>query len=256
MVEAPPIPASPAFRLDVPSGMASPRRELAGHRAIVVIDEGRAHLAAAAWSALATVASALDPAVRGSDLARIGLEGRRQRLSADAGRAVRRALAWAAATDGAYDPTRRPAGDPAGRWRDVVLELEPPALRLPPGVRFDLGGLFAAVVVEHALVALAEAGAGSVLVAVDGTVAAGGRPVRGGWRITLEPTGPAVRLRSGALAIVDGAAGGLGQAGLVHARGPLAAAARAAARRAAPPGPQVRSQARVVPLPGARRDRA
>lgn len=84
--------------------------------------------------------------------------------------AVKRSLKAAAATGGAFDPTvldaleasgyshsfdRGPtpptAPVPAGRWAEVELEPRLKAVRLPPGVRLDLGGIGKGLAVDGAI---------------------------------------------------------------------------------------------------------
>ncbi len=89
--------------------------------------------------------------------------------------AIRHALHAALLTDGAFDPTvlhaveatgyRRsfelgPLPDhppvPAGRWREVRLRAADGAVRLPPGVGLDLGGVGKGLAVDGALHRLAD----------------------------------------------------------------------------------------------------
>ena len=90
--------------------------------------------------------------------------------------AVQRALQAAEATQGAFDPTvldaviaagygrsfelgptpSRPAV-PAGRWREIGLDQQLGTVRLPAGVRLDLGGIGKGLAADGALARLAAA---------------------------------------------------------------------------------------------------
>ena len=111
----------------------------------------------------------------------------------------------------AIDPERRePSGPvaPAPGWDRV--RLDGPLLRLPAGVRLDLGatakGLGSDRAVRAAMAANGQAG--GVLVSLGGDMAIAGLPPRGGWPILVaDEPGPAgtsgaqqVRLASGAVA--------------------------------------------------------
>lgn len=84
--------------------------------------------------------------------------------------AVRAAVAAARETGGAFDPTVLDALEaagysrsfelgpgeigpplPAGRWRDIEFDLGLGAIRLPPGVRLDLGGIGKGLAVDGAM---------------------------------------------------------------------------------------------------------
>jgi thiamine biosynthesis lipoprotein len=124
--------------------------------------------------------------------------------------AVRTALAAAAATGGAVDPTLgraieaagydrdfsrladdpRPAGAPAaGRWRDVRIEGR--VLVRPRGLRLDLNGVVKGLAADAALELVAAA---ACFVDAGGDVAA-----RGALDVAL-PGGGAVRLQGGGIA--------------------------------------------------------
>jgi FAD:protein FMN transferase len=111
----------------------------------------------------------------------------------------------------AIDPARgEPAGSPGPvpGWERV--RLDGPLLRLPAGVRLDLGatakGLGADRAVRAALAATGQAG--GVLVSLGGDMAVAGQPPCGGWPVLvageLDPAGSSgaqqVRLASGAVA--------------------------------------------------------
>jgi FAD:protein FMN transferase len=110
-----------------------------------------------------------------SDLSRLNrLAGRWVLVSDMLFDAVARALAAAAMTGGAFDPTILPALEaagygqsfdlgptpagpaaPAGRWREVKIDHRLKAVRLPEGVRLDLGGIGKGLAVDGAMVRLA-----------------------------------------------------------------------------------------------------
>jgi thiamine biosynthesis lipoprotein len=111
----------------------------------------------------------------------------------------------------AVDPDRgEPAGSPAPAPGWERVRLDGPLLRLPAGVRLDLGatakGLGADRAVRAAMAANGQAG--GVLVSLGGDMAVAGQPPRGGWPILvageLDPAGSPsvqrVRLASGAVA--------------------------------------------------------
>jgi thiamine biosynthesis lipoprotein ApbE len=96
-------------------------------------------------------------------------------------------------------------------WRLVQLDPEGGLLRLPPGVRLDLGATAKAWAADRAAARLAgELGCG-VLVGLGGDIAVAGSPPPGGWRIRVQdvtgrpedpPLGPAavVAITGGGLA--------------------------------------------------------
>jgi thiamine biosynthesis lipoprotein len=104
------------------------------------------------------------------------------------------------------EPPDAPA--PAPGWQRV--RLDGPMLRLPNGVRLDLGATAKALGSDRAVRAamLASGQAGGVLVSLGGDIAVAGTPPRGGWPITVadgpEPAGSShaqlVRLPRGAIA--------------------------------------------------------
>ena len=116
----------------------------------------------------------------------------------------------------AIEPERRePAGAPvpAPGWQ--LVRLDGPLLRLPPGVRIDLGATAKALGSDRAARAATAAGAtapggqaSGVLVSLGGDIAVGGTPPRGGWPILVadgpDPAGSSraqhVRLARGAVA--------------------------------------------------------
>ena len=97
---------------------------------------------------------------------------------------------------------------PAPGWHRV--RLDGPLLRLPPGIRLDLGATAKGVGADRAVRAvMAAAGhAGGVLVSLGGDIAVGGTAPRGGWPVTVAerpetvgaPGAQLVRLTGGAVA--------------------------------------------------------
>jgi FAD:protein FMN transferase len=98
---------------------------------------------------------------------------------------------------------------PAPGWQ--LLTLDGPLLRLPPGVRLDLGATAKGLGSDRAVRAVMSAtgGEGGVLVSLGGDIAVAGTPPHGGWPVAVaeEPdqTGPSypsqlVRLAAGAVA--------------------------------------------------------
>jgi len=104
------------------------------------------------------------------------------------------------------EPPAMPAAVPG--WRRV--RLDGPLLRLPPGVRLDLGATAKGVGADRAVrAAISAAGhTGGVLVSLGGDIAVAGTPPREGWPVTVaeepDPGGPPppqlVRLADGAVA--------------------------------------------------------
>jgi thiamine biosynthesis lipoprotein len=104
------------------------------------------------------------------------------------------------------EPPAAPA--PAPGWR--LVGLDGPVLRLPPGVRLDLGATAKGVGSDRAVRAVMSATghAGGVLVSLGGDMAIAGTSPRDGWPVTVAetpdyagtPLPQVVRLRAGAVA--------------------------------------------------------
>jgi thiamine biosynthesis lipoprotein len=100
------------------------------------------------------------------------------------------------------------AAVPAPGWR--LVRLDGPLLRLPPGVRLDLGATAKGLGADRAVRAVMSATgpAGGVLVSLGGDISVAGIPPRDGWPVTVaeEPDpggaheGQLVRLPAGAVA--------------------------------------------------------
>ena len=97
---------------------------------------------------------------------------------------------------------------PAAGWR--MVRLDGPLLRLPRGIRLDLGATAKGLGADRAVrAAMSACGRnGGVLVSLGGDIAVAGTPPRDGWPVTVaeepDPDGPPrgqlVRLRAGAIA--------------------------------------------------------
>jgi thiamine biosynthesis lipoprotein ApbE len=96
-------------------------------------------------------------------------------------------------------------------WRQVELDERARLLRVPPGVRLDLGATAKAWAADRSAARIAAALGCGVLVSLGGDVAVGGQPPAGGWRIRVQdisgrpedpPAGPAavVAIQAGGLA--------------------------------------------------------
>jgi thiamine biosynthesis lipoprotein len=68
-------------------------------------------------------------------------------------------------------------------WRTVTLDRNGSWVRLPPGIRLDLGASAKAWAADRAAAAAAEASRCGVLVGIGGDLATCGTPPAGGWRI-------------------------------------------------------------------------
>ena len=143
--------------------------------------------------------------------------------------AIEVALRAAALTDGDVDPTVGEAlllvgydrdfagldldGPPIGAlraapgWHTVQLDREGSRVRIPRGVRLDLGATAKAFAADRSARAASDATGTGVLVSLGGDIAVAGRAPRGGWDIGLadshaapaEP-GHTVRIDAGGLA--------------------------------------------------------
>ena len=102
-------------------------------------------------------------------------------------------------------------------WRQVEFDEQARLLRLPPGVRLDLGATAKAWAADRAAARITASTGCGVLVSLGGDVAVSGQPPGGGWRIRVQdisgrpedpPTGPSavVAIRAGGLATSSTAA--------------------------------------------------
>jgi thiamine biosynthesis lipoprotein ApbE len=70
-------------------------------------------------------------------------------------------------------------------WRTVALDRATSSIRIPTGVRLDLGATAKAWVADRAAAAAVAAGGCGVLVSIGGDVATSGPAPAGGWRIRV-----------------------------------------------------------------------
>lgn len=102
----------------------------------------------------------------------------------------------------------RPAFDPAGRWREIVVDDASGTVRLPRGVELDLGATGKAAAADRIAHDAAAATGCGVLVSIGGDIAVAGSGPAGGWVIgiaddhTMSPkrTGTRVSIASGGIA--------------------------------------------------------
>ena len=110
----------------------------------------------------------------------------------------------------AIGPRGEPPGPavPAPGWQ--LVRLDGPLLRIPAGIRLDLGATAKGLGSDRAVRAVmaATGQAGGVLVSLGGDIAVAGTPPRGGWPVTVaeepgqagSPRSPLVRLAGGGVA--------------------------------------------------------
>ncbi len=166
-----------------------------------------------------------------SELSRVNAAGGAAvRVSALFGEFLTSALAAAAATGGAVDPTvgasvsalgydrsfpsvapddPRPvrAVTPRHDWRSVSWDPASGQVRIPAGVALDLGATAKACAADRAAAVVARTQRCGVLVNVGGDIAIAGVPPQHGWQVTLaedhrasDAGGPVVAVRAGGLA--------------------------------------------------------
>jgi thiamine biosynthesis lipoprotein len=81
-------------------------------------------------------------------------------------------------------PLRQPPM-PAGGWRRVELDLNRPAVRIPPGILLDLGATAKALAADRAASAIEAVTGCGVLVNLGGDLRVAGKPPDGGWRVGI-----------------------------------------------------------------------
>jgi thiamine biosynthesis lipoprotein len=108
------------------------------------------------------------------------------------------------ATDG---PALDHAPIPAPGWRCVEHDRRTRVVRLPPGVRLDLGATGKAFAADHAAAHIASSTGAGVLVSVGGDLSVAGPSPQGGWAVAIAvdssgPVGadPVVAVSDGGLA--------------------------------------------------------
>jgi thiamine biosynthesis lipoprotein len=205
--------------------------EALGSRAEIVVTDPAA--LPAVHAAVADEVAAIDRACsrfrKDAELARVHAAGGRSvRISPLLRDAVAVALDAARRTDGLVDPTvgagilaagydrdfallpadgRQTAVVPATGWRSVHLDRRGRRLRVPPGVRLDLGATAKALAADRAATAGAAAARScGVLVSLGGDIAIAGPVPEGGWPVGLsdghrdKTVATTVALRAGGLA--------------------------------------------------------
>lgn len=108
--------------------------------------------------------------------------------------------------DGATGATIRIAQVPG--WRTVELDAEAGTVRVPPGVKLDLGATAKALAADRAVAAASHVSRCGALVSLSGDVATAGIAPNGGWRIRvtddhragIDAPGQWISIRSGGLA--------------------------------------------------------
>jgi thiamine biosynthesis lipoprotein len=159
--------------------------------------------AAEALRSVEAWASTTDP---GSELARLNAAGGSEQLGRPLAECLELALAAAADSNGAFDPTIGPLLEAYGftgeAWRVPTpqelaaalarvgyeeLRFTGGGLELPPGFVLDLGGAAKGYAVDGACAALENAGATAGLVNAGGDIACfGERPGGGPWRVGVQ----------------------------------------------------------------------
>ena len=166
-----------------------------------------------------------------SDLSRVNAgAGERVPVSPLCAEAVALALRVAAATGGLVDPTVGAAlvhigydrdfslvvvapgpetgRSPAPGWAAVEVDTEAGTVRVPQGVRLDLGASAKALAADHAAADAAARTGSGVLVSLGGDIAVAGPAPDGGWQVlvtddhdaALDAPGQVVGIASGGLA--------------------------------------------------------
>ena len=161
----------------------------------------------------------------GSELSRLNAsQGRPVIVSRDTFALVTQAIDAYALTGGAFDPTVHGCLVDAGYGRSfepdrmaaevaasaptptpmgIVLDDHVGAVRLPPGVSLDLGGIAKGATADAVVGQLLEAGVGGCCVNLGGDLRVGGvGPDRGGWTVELECPGADGRRQ---ISLADGA---------------------------------------------------
>lgn len=115
--------------------------------------------------------------------------------------------------DGGFVP------EPAAGWRSVELDRDRCRVRVPVGVRLDLGATAKAWTADRAASAVAAATGAGCLVSIGGDVAVAGTPPEGGWRVRVEDvTGDPGAESTGPATVVTVHDGGLATSSVVARR--------------------------------------
>lgn len=142
---------------------------------------------------------------------------------------IERALQVARATDGAVDPTVGDAlvvvgydrdfalvppvgsgpatGRPAPGYQVVELDRDGSRVRLPGGVRLDLGATAKALAADRAATHASDAAGSGVLISLGGDISVAGPPPTGGWAVGIADAHDAPRSEVAETVTIDG--GGL-----------------------------------------------
>jgi thiamine biosynthesis lipoprotein len=95
-------------------------------------------------------------------------------------------------------------------WRQVELDEQARLLRVPPGIRLDLGATAKAWAADRSAARIATGLGCGVLVSLGGDIAVSGQPPAGGWRVRVQDiTGRPEDPPAGPSAVVAIHAGGL-----------------------------------------------
>lgn len=151
-----------------------------------------------------------------------GRAGEPVRVSSDLLAVLTRACAIARATGGAFDPTvgplvalwrdartsrRRPdaAAITEARavvgWQRLHIDSSTSSIRMPAGMRLDLGGIAKGYILQEALRTMGAVNVTRALVESGGDIVAGDAPPgRSGWRVDTPGGGRELRRRASALA--------------------------------------------------------
>lgn len=187
-------------------------------------DEHTARAAArAAFARIAALDRMMSDYRPDSELRRLEHQiGRDVRVSLELSAVLGRAVAIAAATDGAFDPTvgplvtlwreaRRTGHMPAAEslraarervgWRHLQVDEKNGTVRLAvPGMRLDLGGIAKGYILQEALATLRGHGVDSALLEAGGDLLVGNAPPgRTGWRIDAPGADPEFVARASSL---------------------------------------------------------
>ena len=102
----------------------------------------------------------------------------------------------------------RPSFEPAARWRELELDEERRAVRVPPGIELDLGATAKALAADGLAAAAVALTGDGVLVSLGGDVSVAGEPPGDGWSIriaddhaaSLDAPGPTIAVTGGGVA--------------------------------------------------------
>ena len=209
--------------------VAASRALGSGVQVAVSIDEALPAADAAVRDVLAAIDVAVSRFRDDSEISRINAaNGAAVAVSPLCMRAVLTSLRVALMTGGVVDPTvgaameaigydrdfsdigdapARPAHAAEG-WREVEVDERRATVRVPPGVRLDLGASAKALAADESAARAADAAGCGVLVNLGGDLSVAGTPPDGGWSVLVtddhaappDAPGQTVQVRSGGLA--------------------------------------------------------